>query len=247
MKLLTVCVEYADYLALTLQRNMAAAKPERALIVTTDGDEATRKVAADCGAEVLCTDAFYRQGTWFNKGLALEEGAEQLGRQGWFAAIDADTMLPPEPDWGQWEEGRIYGAHRRLLFDPTELPRYADPLTWSGLPQIAAEAYGKYLPGCFMLFNSADPVLAKRPWFPTNWTHAGGYDTEFAGKWRKSLRHWLPFEVLHVGPDAVNWCGRATPFCNGSRPADADRRREGLNHLLAERFKRGDFSAERVR
>lgn len=243
MKFLTVSVEYHDLLEITLPRNLAAGRFERALVVTTPADHATQRLAAQSGAEVFCTDAFYRSGALFNKGQAIEEAFDALGRDGWILILDADIVLPDNPDWGELEPGRIYGAHRRMLPDPAE---FRDGLDWNQLPEIPAEKARRYLPGSFHLFNASDPMLRKRPWYPVDWRHAGGSDTEFSAKWRRSRWRWVGFPVLHLGVDAVNWCGRTTPFADGSRPATADARRETLSRLIEQRLARGDFSCERM-
>ena len=243
MKLLIVSVEYADLLELTLPRNLAAGQVDRALVVTTPADEATRAVAERNGAEIYCTDAFSRGGAWFNKGAAIEEAFDAIGRQGWILLLDADVVLPPDLVWPELEPGRIYGAHRRMLPEPAE---FRDGLDWDQYAEIPSERARKYLPGCLQLFNGADPNLRRRPWYPVHWKHAGGCDTEFSAKWPRSLWRWLPFPVLHLGVDAANWCGRTTPFSDGSRPDEAEDRREALSLLIETRVQRGDFFAEQL-
>ena len=107
MRGIVVSVEYDDLLAITLARN--ARHFERILVVTSPADEATQDVAARVpNAEVHTTDAFYRNGAAFNKGLALEEGFERIGREGWLLAWDADIVMPQRMDLAGIEIGNLY-------------------------------------------------------------------------------------------------------------------------------------------
>jgi len=240
-QLITVCVDYHDVLAITLPRNLAHV--ERALVVTSPDDLRTQEVAVSAGAEVYCTDAFYRRGAHFNKGAAIEEGFDALGREGWILHLDSDCLLPARADFGRLDSGFLYGARRRML--PT-VADYHDSLDWRRLREIPAERQHKYMGGYFQLFHAGDPALRRRPWYPTNWKHAGGSDSEFSWKWPRSRWRWMPFEVLHIGPDAINWCGRAVPFADGTLPAAADDRRRALTAFLDGRVKMGSFAGEKL-
>ena len=110
---ITVCVNYSDLLEITLRRNMRHLS--RCVVVTSPEDANTLAVVdsvPNCTAYV--TDAFKRHGAAFNKGLALEEGFEFLGRQGVICSWDADIVFPdsfPVPDV---QPGKLYSAPRRL-------------------------------------------------------------------------------------------------------------------------------------
>lgn len=198
---LVVCVNYDDLLLLTLPRNMGHLSS--CLVVTHPDDDKTQQVAKAAGAQLLLTDAFQRNGAKFNKGLAIEEGLTQLGRGGWTLVWDADTLLPAKICWPTLEPGRLYGAARRMLENPKDW--HAD-LDWSQLPVRNTPPFMGYC----QLFHMSDKVLQFQPWYPVDWTHAGGCDTHFRNKWPR--RHWtpLPFEVLHIGPTHANWAGRSS-------------------------------------
>lgn len=199
MKAITVCVDYADRLSLTLPWNFVHF--QEVLVITSPGDAETEGVVKSVpNARLYRTDAFYRNGADFNKGLAIEEGFDVLGRDGWICHLDADVALPRRMDLPELDPQRLYLCRRRLADTVTVVP--AD---W-GEYEIQEEEL--HHPGYFQLFHSDARVLQNRPWYPVDWRHAGGSDTEFNEKWAGRQRVCLPFEVLHLGRPFQNWCGR---------------------------------------
>jgi len=129
MNAICVCVEYEDLLAITLPR--ALRHFQRVLVVTSHADAATGGVvAANPPAEIFRTSAFTRGGAAFNKGAAIEEGLDQLGRRGWICLLDADIVLPEQIDWRLLRVGFLHVPWRRILEDPRG---YSPELDWSGL------------------------------------------------------------------------------------------------------------------
>lgn len=200
---ITVCVDYADRLAITLPWN--AQHFGRVVVVTTAADQATHAVVdAVSNASCFLTDAFYRHGANFNKGLAVEEGFDALGREGWIVVWDADTLMPARMDLGPIKSGHLYAPARRMCPDVRPVPESE----WSQFPIHPDFDWGEW-GGYFQLFHADDPVLADRPWYGIAWRHAGGCDSEFAFKWPAGrLRRIRTFEVCHLGEPGVNWCGR---------------------------------------
>jgi hypothetical protein len=183
------------------------------LVVTAPHDEETKRVVASVpNAHLYITDAFYRQGADFNKGLAMEEGFDILGRNDWITIFDADTLLPQQLRWQDFKlaRGNLYVPPRRLLIDPR---LYRNDLDWSELP--LKHEPGEY-PGYCQIFHAEDPILTVRPWYGTDWRHAGGCDSVFQQHWPPELKKRPPFEVLHIGEDGKNWYGRATMRRDGS-------------------------------
>lgn len=75
--------------------------------------------------------------------------------------------------------------------------------------------------GYSQCFHASDPALGPPPWHEVTWTHCGGADSIFQRKWPPHLKRRPPWEVLHLGPAGENWMGRATPYADGTVPADA--------------------------
>lgn len=237
MKALTVCVEFDDLLALTLPR--ALRYFAKVLVITSPADLATQGlVRATLGAQLLVTDAFYRNGAQFNKGLALEEGFDNLGRDGWLCVFDADTVLPDDLVLPEISAGYLYCPRRRICQQPADWEPGAD---WASYPIFQDPEHA----GFCQFFHASDPVLQSRPWYGTNWKTAAGCDSTFQARWARDRRIWLPFEVLHLGEPAKNWCGRCTPRLDGSLPERAAERQEALRQMWADR-KRHGFARERL-
>jgi len=234
IKAILVSVDYADLLAMTLPRN--ARYFSRIVVVTTAADTATREVCEPFGnVTVFATDAFYRNGAVFNKGLAIEEGFDVLGRSGWILVTDADIVIPPEfvDNLELVEKGFLYGARRQLLADPTKLHTLSRK-ELDELPRIPG--HDPY--GYFQLFHADDPCLESRPWYPVDWLHAGGCDNDFQRKWPRQGKQWLPMSVIHLGEDGKNWCGRVTPSVDDGRVPDAAAfRSDALQGFLRNRKK----------
>ena len=234
MNSIVTCVEYSDYFKAVLPAN--AKHFETVLVVTTLQDVETIKIVQSVeNAFLWITDAFYRGGASFRKGLALEEGLRLLKPTGWTVIFDADTLMPDAMDFSQIEPGNLYSPYRRLLADVGLL---VDAPRWEKLEEGPEKRTGEFA-GYFFLFHAEDPVLKTRPWYPTQWTHAGGSDTEFAEKWPSERRKRLPFEVLHMGPLGQNWCGRHTQMADGKEPEMADQRRRAIQEMRGLRERHG--------
>ncbi|MFH1737520.1 MAG: hypothetical protein ABIH23_00835 [bacterium] len=217
MKSLVVCVEFDDFLNVTLPRNVRHF--ERTMVVTSVADTATQKIALDLGCELFITDAFYENGTPFNKGLAVERAFDAFGRDGWICIWDADIVMPQRIEFEK-DESCLYTALRRTLVSASE---FDDDLDWSTIPVTGLESE---FPGYFQLFHAR--VAGAPPWYSTHWIHAGGCDSDFQSRFPAEHRKHPAFNVLHLGPtiDTVaggmsarvgeNWCGRVTSRIDSS-------------------------------
>ena len=222
MRAIIVCVDYWDYLAVTLPYNLH--HYDECMVVTSPADTNTRELCKHYKVQCHITDAFYRKGAMFNKWLALEEGLDKFGRDGWILIIDADIMLPRSIDLPPLHIGNIYAPRRRMGDRP--LPESM----WNTLRLWHVQEFS----GFFQLFHGRDPVLPNPPWHEVDWTHAGGADTFFQNKWRPTNKIRLDFEVLHLGPNGKNWCGRATPLA-GQVPTEAHIRMQKLSEFMERR------------
>lgn len=219
---LTVCVDYAEELAVGLPRWLAGLAS--LTVITVHRDRATIDLVQGL-ANLVITDVFYRDGAAFNKGRALEEARADLmartsrGDPPWILLFDADVV--PPADWGDRLEGRLepgtlYGCHR--------FPASAGALEDRGQPHCPGDVPGV---GYFQLFHQWDPVVVGvEPLIDVHWIHAGNYDNRLMDRWRLAKRpiRAVPFRVAHLGP-RENWFGRG--------------RREDFLAMQAERRKRG--------
>lgn len=221
VKAITVCVGYDDFLKLTLPRIVMHVT--KLLVVTSPDDVRTKELVLlyPDKVELFVTDAFYRDGAHFNKGLAMEEGFDVLGRSGWILVLDADIVLPEVIPPLDLTVGKMYTPSRRIMSNVdglTETPTVS--------PDTLPLRYEVGNFGYFQLFHADDPAITTLPWYGIDWNHAGGCDSVFEKRWDKSDRLRMPFEVIHLGDPDANWYGRTRPrIDNGEVHADADARR----------------------
>lgn len=170
---------------------------DKVCVVTSTKDTATQYLLNNLNVPFFATDAFYRNGAYFNKWLALEEGLDYFGRYGWLWIMDADIFLPKIIDL-EPKINYLYTPHRRMADQFIPEPFWSEQ----------REDYNKRdWNGYCHIFHSLDVHLPNpTPWYETNWTHAGGADTFFQRRWG-SDRIRPDFEVLHVGQPGYNWCG----------------------------------------
>lgn len=221
---LTVCVDYDDLLEITLPRNARHLK--EVVVVTTPEDTRTQDLVKSVpNARCFVTDAFHRNGARFNKGLAIEECFDYMGRYGWLLIWDADILFPARFTWPHLVKGCLYTPLRRNLDNPSEwTPRF----DWSKAPISKDSEFAGY----FQLFHADDPVLQKRPWYDVIYTHAGGGDSAFQNKWSKRHKVRPPLQVLHLGPRDANWFGRTTPRIDGEEVEGIREKRRLMEKFL---------------
>jgi hypothetical protein len=220
---ITVCVHYDDLLAITLPRN--ARHLTEIVVVTTTDDYKTHAIVEQVpNARCFKTDAFYRFGAKFAKGLAWEEGVENLGREGWILGFDADTLFPESMPLDP-VKGTLYTPIRRLLDDPT---KWHPDLDWSTCP-ISND---RHFPGYFQLFHADDHALTEQPWMDISFSHAGGGDGYFQSRWHPSRKVRPNFELLHLGPRDTNWQGRVSPRLDGLTPEKAAENKAEMERFL---------------
>lgn len=229
LRSLTVCVDYADILGLTLPYNRLHFS--EMWVVTTPGDEETIRVADTHGANVITTGLFYAEEAKFNKWRALEYALDIMGRDGWLCLLDADILWPKyiPPLDTYCKPGCLYTPYRRMAPLLPEIPpeakwrhyqRHRNAGEWAGYSQI---------------FHADDKHLGEPPWHDTRWMHAGGADSFFQRKWPASHKIRPPFEVLHLGPAGTNWAGRVSDYLDGSTPKGSTERGQWLSQMFARR------------
>lgn len=190
---------YARTLEVCLVRNMRHLTS--CLVVTAPGDPCALVARGVPGTNVLETDAFTRHGARFNKGLAIEEALDAMGRLGWILIHDADVLLPDDLPTAGRRRNALHGARRRVL---------ADPSRWHpGFPIGRARPHYDNGPiGFFQLFHADSIHLRdRRPWYDVSFAHAGGGDAYFLSLFPAPDRVMLPCQVLHLGPTDSHWFG----------------------------------------
>lgn len=238
-----VSVNYEDILAVTLPYNRHHF--HEVMVVTCYGD-ASIDIARANRAEVYVTDAFTRDGAYFNKWAALEEGLDVYGRHGELCIMDADVLWPKEIPPYERKVGFLYSPLRYMLPSGRPIP---DESEWSKYP---IHPNTREWAGFTQIFHADDPHLPNPPWHQTDWVHAGGADSFFQLLWPPEYKIRCPFNVLHLGEAGLNWYGRATPYLDGRKPDHADTRLSLCRRIWEERRRlrglgQNPFIAERLR
>lgn len=243
---ITVCVDYSDLLSITLPYNREHFN--RFVVVTSPHDQSTIQVARENDAYLWLTESFYHNGAIFNKWRALEEGlAVFKNSDDWLTVMDADILWPTKINHGQYVFGNLYTPRRRIhenLSDFTNGYTLGE-LLWNRSPLYNEGEFAGYS----QIFHTADNAFlgSHGSWYP-DWKHAGGGDSVFQSRWPFENKVRPDWECLHLGPPMRNWCGRVTPFTDGSLPKEAEERAAKLREiLLARRGKSGDrYAGERL-
>jgi hypothetical protein len=237
MRAVIVCVNYSDYLQITLPYNRHHF--EDICVITSFDDRETHEVTKQMNSICLVrTNKFYENNAHFNKWSALEQGLDIFGRFGWLCIMDADILWPKEIKGLKLEKGKLYSPWRRMY----ENVRNGIP------PESEWNNYKKFpdkFAGYSQIFHAEDPVLGPAPWHEINWKHAGGADTYFQNKWSMKNKIRPPFEVLHLGTPGTNWCGRSTPYLNGEIPPDAQIKKDALDAFMQGRRVHANYKHER--
>lgn len=224
---LVTCVNYDDYLRLTLPRTVN--QVDKTVVLTSERDPAARKLAAEHGAECYVTETWFADGAIFNKAKVLDEYIDKHPETEWVLTLDSDIILPKGFKailvQANLDPKRLYGAPRRYcerpkdwnwyvleenmeIFPLENIPLIADkdddhPIAWGVIPSKASGA----LQGFFQLFHKPSHPDRTYGDFPKH----DPYDVHFAFQWPESERQNVPnLEVLHLGPVRANWHGRVS-------------------------------------
>jgi len=242
LEVVTVCHDYADFLAQTLPMNLPHV--DRIAVVTSHGDTRTQVVCRRYSVECVVTDTIHERGQAFNKGAAINHGLAALRLTGWVLLLDADIVLPLTfrnmlgksaldwdtiygaervnvGSWEAWQNFRHNHYHREpqftqhcLVTTPGEFPIGAN---------LVHRQYGYCPIGYFQLFH-ASFLRRYALRYPETEASAEQMDVQFALRWPRAQRQLLgTVRVFHLdsepGPMGKNWNGRTTkPFTPGGKP-----------------------------
>jgi hypothetical protein len=227
---ITVCVNYADFLAQTLPFNLG--QFDRLIVVTDTRDAETADVCKRFGVECLQTDAFYENGAHFAKSAAINQALEKLDPQDWACIFDADialysatrAILNRMSGQGELDARCIHGIDRLMVKGWKTWAEFGPSLLKFNLHFVATDhlqlggrlAYAQqdgWVPiGYFQLWN---PRVSRNWRYPAGLDAADG-DALFAQKWPRIKRVLIPdFVCAHLESEAAsamgkNWRGRKT-------------------------------------
>jgi len=210
----TVCIRFDDYLEHTLARMVSTF--DRVAVVTTREDTATRALCTKHGAIEVLSDRMHDRGEVFNLAALANDGYRALQPSEWACKIDPDILLPAgaREKMALDDPEILWGTARYFCETPAVLERFNATDDY-GLLEPPYESSADVL-GFVQLFHVGSQAMAGRA-LPYEEERFEGpsrsNDRLFSMMWSDDRRRKLPFDVVHLGLDAIgtNWKGRKAP------------------------------------
>jgi hypothetical protein len=201
---LTVCVNYADFLALTLPHNLRFV--DRLLVVTEEGDKDTQRLCSYHNVPYIFSRRVHENGAAFNKSKAINEGWKTLAPRGQFLLIDADTLIPPSMDRAYFSNpDHFYCSYRVYLNSYEEYEQW-----YKGKYQPPQPAVNDAGGGYFQCFNINSQYLCGL--YPEAGEEGVDTDLDFLSMWPTASLNIIPWTCAHIGPINTNFSGgRVSP------------------------------------
>lgn len=215
---LVVCVNYWDFLRITLPINREHF--DDIVVVTMPGDVVTPQVCAQMGATCCVTEEFLAGNAPFNKGRAINQALHSLTDPQWVVLLDADIVLPSsfrrDLSGVTLDPASIYTCDRYVC-DSREL--------WDKMQRRAKHLYhGQAYDAEAFLYVPPWDQITKRLNIPVGYlqlVHYGGIlgqlgyptssgtanwsDVEFARGFSAGNRVWIDgLRVIHLGTTGDN-------------------------------------------
>lgn len=235
-----------DYLELTLTQNRSML--DHVVVVTTQDDDATRRIASAHGCDVLLTEEGREPGR-FKKGVMVERGLQQLPGDGYHVQMDCDILLPGNfrhaLSHARMKAGPIYGCDRFDVVGPDGLESLRRTgwldrgWQWQqylrGVPngfrpssRLIHHEQG-WVPIGFFQAAAASTMIGgatRYRSYPLHSSDAGHDDLQFALRWDRAERVFLPELLLgHLTTSdskfGSNWNGRTTSRFDGQIAKDS--------------------------
>jgi hypothetical protein len=214
---ITVCVDYSDYLAATIDSKLQCC--DTVIVATVDSDSATRQLVesirkksrlndfkvVDCvlpNAIISSNKATFNKSAivWEAQDLAYRLCHAESIKNSAFLLVDADIVLPENTrqviEEHATDPATLYGARRRDFVTPKD---------YQSQSSISIPHYRKEprfaLAGYFQLYF-------EQKYYPKNSTTCAKCDDIFRDGFAKKVI--MPLIVDHIGPERVNWKGRVS-------------------------------------
>jgi len=210
MKAITVCVNYDDYLKISLPHN----KPlfDHLIVVTSPDDIKTQNICQENQVDVILTNKFYEGGAEFNKGKAINEALR--GLDGWVCHFDSDILLPKNiKDLENLDKNTIYGCPRLMCPSKSAWEKYlltGHTKKWQKLKasyfRLENSVINHFIPiGYTQIFHTGQL-------YPEDSHNAAESDVSFALQFKDQacLDNLTVIHMPIVGPqdEGINWNGR---------------------------------------
>lgn len=213
----TVCVDFSDLLAVTLEMNRG--QFDRHIIVTTEDDLETQEVARKYRCWVKLLDRRFL-GKKFNKGRAINAGLREANLGAWLCHVDADVVLPVglRDRLEKWlvladivdvrQRETIVGMARWMVQGREQWEEFKRTWDTSKLELEPPRVDYKHIPvGFWQLWHSQAKQV-----YPNTFDVANSSDLVFGKQFRHKRQ--IPERCFHLAsgkyPKGVDWAGRVS-------------------------------------
>jgi hypothetical protein len=225
--IVSVSVNYIDYLELTYKYNKNFIDNKNYHIITSNKDIITKNFCFKNKINCWTTDIFYYKNSFFNKGAVLNSFFENIktipkifNNLDWILLLDSDIIINKNIQKikfcienncmsalcnsyvdSESIKDYLYSCRRRVFLSKEDLE---NGLYYETEPKVEFIGY-------FQLFHISKikKDLDSNKIIFNEYSDASEYDSNFRDKyWRKKEMKPLNFYVDHLGPIANNWAGR---------------------------------------
>jgi len=183
LQAIITCVDYSDYLTITLSENLKVLK--NITVITSTKDKKTQRLCKLLDVDCIVTGSFYHDGADFNKGRAINEGLKKITTPGWVVLLDADIVLPK--NLHSLLDGKKLDIHSIYQCNRYHCSSYEKFLKLKK-GKITLDKLGgkkilcKYGYGFFQIFNLRHFLGSDTHIYPENFSDAGFVDVAFSNK-----------------------------------------------------------------
>ena len=215
INIISVCVNYSDYLSFTYEYNKEEFVKHNYWIITHSKDTATINFCKQHNISYYTTNAFYQYGSIFNKAASMnnfcqEKYVDILQDNSWTLFCDSDTIVAPVVK----EFCEIIG-HKK-----TECLYCANRWVCDNMDNFMNKKCKFEAHDCLGYFQLFSTDIIKNSYekgeklLQDSGTCAV-YDEVFARQFNCRMRLSIP--VMHIGPTHINWHGRKSCHWSASQ------------------------------
>lgn len=196
----TVCIDYADFLKVTLPHNRPLF--DVFIIVTEAADTDTRALAEEHACNIILLDIRHQNGAKFNKSGMIHIAQKYIHEtypDSWICILDADIVIPPmflDEQLDTRLKTTLYGLDRYM---------YETKDMWiHGGESYSTTLDTSLIHGYFQLYYDKTKYYAQ-------WSdNCAWCDTDFNNLFSERELLTTSYSVAHLGLPAYNWNGRVT-------------------------------------
>jgi hypothetical protein len=199
---MTICIDYADYLAQTLPQNRRLFSTY--YIITERTDAATCELARAYDCVLLFTSKKHEKGAKFNKSGMMFDAQHFIHKRhgfAWIAHVDADIYLPAD----LWKHLRVDALNKNGIYGITRhVYTTHDDYVHDRIASVDKGEMGVI--GYFQLY------WLKNKFYPPWSANCSHCDLVFQNGFR--IRETFHIVCFHFGEKRMNWNGRVAELWN---------------------------------